>query len=135
MAEQPEPILVRSLECLTVMVGDQQISLTLAKSAGDTVAEYLTDLFADFKRKVEEITDREFHAALGYTSLKNDTLKKIFWALYGVPYEKEAIWKGEWIDRTGAFALDDPTSTSNAKQAAKAGTSRSSRTTRTPTEV
>lgn len=129
MAEQPEIVRVRSLTSLTVIIGDSQISLSLARSSSESESEYLDELFLDLKRKVATKTSREFHSVPGAGTLDDDSLRRIFRDLYRVPYECDGTWKGCCVNTTGAFRLEEPASGDTANEQAKRVTTRASKTT------
>lgn len=135
MAEPKDHVLVRDLDQLTVMVDDCEIIVALVKSEDDTMKEYLNDVLSSLTRKVEAITARESHTVLGFKGLIDETLKTIFLKTYGVPYQKNLAWQGEWNGTTGAFVLVAPAVAASTEQRTKSCGSKRKKSTRTVPKV
>jgi len=103
---------IRSLELITVLIGEARIHLSLEFDTRLEMTENLDALEQDFKRKIQDVTkieaDEARYCILGDLRYANETLSRIFVVAVLNPYIHDKDFPYIATDTNGILSLGKP---------------------------
>ena len=138
MDEETQTIAVRKLEAILVLLGDDEVCISLRRKENECIETFLNDRQDTFVRKVHAKTTQRFFYVPGIAGLDADTAEATFVDVLYVAYQKEEVWKLATARKkglVGVMRMESPNSRVPTHIAPKAGSKNGKKTYRDPTKV
>lgn len=134
-----EPTRVRSLSQIVVQVGEAMFNLNMVFDKRHSLEVNMTNLEADFVRKVAQLSSNRFFSVTGEPFYNDETAETIFVGVIMNPYMEDQHWPFPTSGTMGLVGLEDPTfglvnNGSGRPQQSRQGSSSSGKR-RKPTDV